>query len=184
MRAWECVRSHFVWCYGSALQLTPHLHLLVPGRYEYRTKRGQVLVMTAVELVRRLMVLVPPKGAHLTNYHGVFAPNAKLRGYLLEPRDRATASQPEGSAGAAGAGRAEEGRLGAGKPKRMDWASLQQRTFGADVWACPCGGRRKVLAVVTSRRTAEEILQNMGLLVRTRHAPVKPQAPPQLALAL
>jgi hypothetical protein len=50
--------------------------------------------------------------------------------------------------------------------------------------ACHCGGKRKVLALVTSRRTAEEILQNMGILPRVPHRPAKSQAPPQLALAL
>jgi hypothetical protein len=158
------------------------------GRYEYRTKHGQVLVMTAAELVRRLVVLVPPKGAHLTNFHGVFASHAKLRPYVLEPRARPAEPQPELGAPAypsrAGAPPAQERNPGPSRPPRLDWATLQQRTFGADVWTCRCGGRRKVLALVTSRRTAEEILQNMGLLPRTRYAPAKPQAPPQLSLAL
>jgi hypothetical protein len=57
---------------------------LEDGKYEYRTKRGQVLVMTAAELVRRLLVLVPPRGAHLTNFHGVFAPNVRLCPYVVD----------------------------------------------------------------------------------------------------
>jgi hypothetical protein len=173
------------------------------GRYEYRTKRGQVLVMTARELVRRLMVLVPPKGTHLTNFHGVFAPNAKLRPWVLEPRatqeptpgagtklrlvpEVAEPGQPEQREATHGGEPppAEERNPGPPRPPRLDWATLQQRTYGADVWACPCGGKRKVLALVTSRRTAEEILLNMGILPRLPHTPAKAQAPPQLALAL
>ena len=67
------------------------------------------------------------------------------------------------------------------KPKRprLDWATLQARTFGEDVWRCPCGGRRRVLAVVSSHRTAEEVLQRLGLL-HPRHGP----DPPQLSLSL
>ncbi|MCC7441621.1 MAG: hypothetical protein IT285_08310 [Bdellovibrionales bacterium] len=69
------------------------------------------------------------------------------------------------------------------KRPRLDWAMLQHRTFGTDVWACHCGGRRKVLGIITSPRTAEEVLGNMGLLDRPPRAPPA-QAPPQLALAL
>lgn len=55
------------------------------------------------------------------------------------------------------------------------------RTWGCDVWKCRCGGHRRVVALVTNRRTAEEMLRNMGLL---DVAPALPQAPgpPQLPL--
>ncbi len=49
------------------------------------------------------------------------------------------------------------------KSPRLDWATLHARTWKIDVWQCPCGGKRKVVAVVTSRRTAEELLRNLGL---------------------
>ncbi|MGQ0507733.1 MAG: transposase, partial [Myxococcaceae bacterium] len=49
------------------------------GQYEYRTKRGPVLVLSASALVKRLLAVVPPSGTHLTCFHGVFAPNAALR---------------------------------------------------------------------------------------------------------
>jgi hypothetical protein len=54
-----------------------------------------------------------------------------------------------------------------------------------DVLRCPCGGRRKVLAVVLSRRTAEEVLQRLGLLQPRKRLPAcHGLAPPQLSLAL
>ena len=34
-------------------------------------------------LVKRLVALVPPRGLHLTCFHGVFAPNAHLRASLM-----------------------------------------------------------------------------------------------------
>ena len=49
------------------------------GQYAYRTRKGQVLVFTAAQLVKRLMALLPPARVHLTRFHGVFAPNARLR---------------------------------------------------------------------------------------------------------
>jgi hypothetical protein len=40
------------------------------GRYEYRTRKGQVLEFTGQGLVKRLVALIPPKGVHLTRFHG------------------------------------------------------------------------------------------------------------------
>jgi hypothetical protein len=47
------------------------------GRYAYETKRGVTLVLTAVQLVKRLIALIPPRGLHLTHFHGVLAPAAE-----------------------------------------------------------------------------------------------------------
>ena len=147
------------------------------GRYEYRTKRGPTLVLTAAQLVKRLVSLVPPQGRHLTSFHGVFGPNAKLRPAVMQARSEPPPPTPTLSTNSGNTGKSEA------KRPRLDWAALQQRTFGADVWACPCGGKRKVLAVITSRTTAEEILRNMRLLEARPPRPIA-QAPPQLSLAV
>jgi hypothetical protein len=123
------------------------------GRYAYETKRGVTLVMTAAQLVRRLLWLIPPRGLHLTNFHGVLAPHAAARARVVpRPVTEASRSTPKGSA----------------SPKtrrpRVDWATLLQRTFACEVWKCPCGGQRRVVAVVTNRATAEQMLASMRLL--------------------
>ena len=71
------------------------------------------------------------------------------------------------------------------KQKRptLDWATLHARTWGVDVWRCPCGGTRTVTALVTSHRTAEEILRNLGLLPAPLPLPPE-RAPPQLTLPM
>ena len=58
---------------------------------------------------------------------------------------------------------------------------MLHRTFACDVWKCPCGGQRRVVALVTNPRTAEEMLRNMGLL---HPRPLLPEArgPPQREL--
>jgi hypothetical protein len=43
------------------------------GRLAYETKKGVTLVLTAEQLVRRLVALIPPRGLHLTNFHGALA---------------------------------------------------------------------------------------------------------------
>jgi len=125
--------------------------------------------------VKRLVALIPPKGAHLTCFHGVFAPSSKLRPFVVKE------APPSSGTSAATASVPRPTRVHT-RP-RLDWASLQRRTFAADVWTCPCGGRRRVLAVVTTRRTAEQVLQSLGVL-----PPPSPrqfaQSPPQRELAL
>jgi hypothetical protein len=58
------------------------------GRLAYRMKRplpdGTTrLFFTGLTLLRRLASLVPPPRANLTRFHGVFAPGAKVRPFLL-----------------------------------------------------------------------------------------------------
>uniref|UniRef100_UPI00389944D4 transposase n=1 Tax=Archangium lipolyticum TaxID=2970465 RepID=UPI00389944D4 len=38
-----------------------------------------------LELLRRVASLVPPPRAHLTRFHGIFAPGAQLRPVLVDP---------------------------------------------------------------------------------------------------
>jgi hypothetical protein len=64
----------------------------------------------------------------------------------------------------------------------VDWAFLQRHTFEADVWRCPCG-RRSLLAVVTRRATAEQVLRHMGL-GSARPPPATAHSPPQYSLPL
>lgn len=149
------------------------------GTYTYRTKRGGSLTLTAEPLVSRLLCLIPPRGMHLTRYHGVLSSHAAARAqWAPEPLPAdALAAEPTPHGKTEPAGRAER------KRPRLDWATLHARTWAVDVWRCPCGGRRKVVAVVTSRRTAEVVLKNMG---RFKATPPLPAAcgPPQHALAL
>ena len=56
--------------------------------------------------------------------------------------------------------------LGAGLPPvyaRVDWASLLRRVYLEDVLACPCGGRRRVVADVTERAEIAAYLEKLGL---------------------
>jgi hypothetical protein len=67
--------------------------------------------------------------------------------------------------------------LGAGIVKpvgaRIDWASLLRRTYLEDVLACPCGGRRSVIADINDPSVVVAILVHLGL----------PAQPPPIARA-
>jgi hypothetical protein len=56
---------------------------------------------------------------------------------------------------------------------RIDWASLLKRTYLEDVLACPCGGRRRLIADISEPDVIVAILSHLGL----------PTEPPPLARA-
>ena len=56
---------------------------------------------------------------------------------------------------------------------RIDWASLLRRIHLVDVLACPCGGRRSVLADINDPSVVTAILAHLGL----------PTQPPPIARA-
>ena len=147
------------------------LKSLEDGRYEYTPKKAVTFTVTAEALVRRLVALVPPPRRHLTSFHGVFAPNAALRPVVTQPLD-STPPTPTPAPPKV-------------KPprRRLDWATLHQRTFGNDVLRCPCGGSRSIRALHSTRKQAEARLLELGVPLPSRILPPA-TAPPQLLLAV
>jgi hypothetical protein len=80
------------------------------------------LFFTGLELLRRVASLVPPPKLNLTRLHGVFAPGAKLRPFLVPPR-----GSGEGERGAPGRGEAgsEEGADSESGPGRVATKDLR-----------------------------------------------------------
>ena len=141
------------------------------GRLTYRMKRADAdgstqLVLTPLELTRRLAALVPPPRVHLLHFAGVFAPRAKLRRHVV-PKPPATTEST-----------APVPPPSPRKP-RLDWAALLLRVFAVDVLACPCGGRRQVMAFITEVPVVREILEHLQL-PSTPLPWAYAQAPPQL----
>jgi len=66
-------------------------------------------------------------------------------------------------------------------PSRYSWSELMRRVFGIDVLACEhCGGRRRLIALITDTLVARRILRHLGL---PSEAPPLAAArpPPQMA---
>lgn len=144
------------------------------GRYEYTSKKGVAFTLTAEALVRRLLALVPPARLHLTSFHGVYAPHAALRPLV---------TQPPASGGPVLNSCPPKAKTKQKTKRRLDWATLHQRTFGTDVLVCPCGGRRTIRALHSTRKQAEERLADLGFTVPPWRLPPA-TAPPQLNLAV
>jgi hypothetical protein len=123
--------------------------------------------MSPLEFMQRLAALVPRPRLHLVRFHGVRAPNAKLRPLVVpqgpEMQDQATE--------AAVAGERELEPVQA-MPHRISWARLLKRVFEIDMHTCPNrgGGELKVIWAILERPVIEKILTHLGL---------DPQPPPR-----
>jgi hypothetical protein len=45
----------------------------------------------------------------------------------------------------------------------LRWAALLRRAFGFDVLTCPCGGRRRLVALIDEATVIRRILEHRGL---------------------
>lgn len=76
---------------------------------------------------------------------------------LLAPNQAATTPDLGGTPTSLGAG------LLAPWAGRMDWATLLQRVYLHDVLACPCGGRRTIVADIHDPDAIRDVLHDLGL---------------------
>ena len=111
------------------------------------------IVMSPMEFMQRLAALVPRPRLHLIRFHGVLAPNAKLRSAVV-PAPVQSTTVGEGDCTHAHAHSA---------PLRMSWARLLKRVFDIDIERCVCGGKLKIIAVIEEPAVIERILTHLGL---------------------
>jgi hypothetical protein len=147
------------------------------GRVEYRFRRPDPTGRTAwvtdgPTLCRRLATLLPPRRSHVVRYHGVLSSAHRLRARVLPAPPADDDAAPVTASMLA---------------RRLDWAALLKRVFGADVTTCPrCGDPLHLLAFLTEPDVTARILDHLGL-----PAAVPPIAPargppaddPELAFA-
>lgn len=181
------------YCARAPLSLE-RLSLLDDGRVAYRIKAPQGRrthrVMTPVQFLARLCALIPPPRHPLVRFHGVFAPHCSWRGDVVAlvapaaapPYSSSEATQPCASqpSCAAPVALATPSPLSTSATdnqirvlSRIDWATLLQRVYDFDALACPCGGRLRVIALITDPQVAAAILTAVRL----------PSAPPPIARA-
>ena len=120
----------------------------------------------------RLAALVPTPRVNLTRYHGVFAPNHRLREQVTPARrgrrQAETADEPAATRHVA-----------------MTWAQRLKRVFKIELLTCDhCGGAVKVLASIEDPTVIKQILEHLDRRAQAAPLSLRPfaRAPPQRAL--
>ena len=119
----------------------------------------------------RLSALVPTPRVNLTRYHGVFAPNHRLREQVTPAkrgrRKAQTTDEPEPA-----------------RHVSMTWAQRLKRVFNIDILTCEhCGGAVKVIASI-ERVVIKKILAHLARQAEAATPAFRPfaRAPPQQEL--
>ena len=143
------------------------------------------LSLTPLEFLERLALLIHPPRIHRHRYHGVLAPNAKLRYQVIAPgREQGSA---EGSISGQLDTQSVAGSSGGAPGRRTSsrWASLIARVYDVLPLLCPGhrakrgrGASMSIIAFVTDPVPVRSILAYLDL--PTRPPPLSPaRAPPQ-----
>jgi hypothetical protein len=132
------------------------------------------LVLSPLDLIEKLAALVPRPRLNLIRYHGVLAPNATAREYIV-PGPRPDEAPPEDASSDAPCAHAAP-TYTPQPAYRLSWARLLARVFHIDVTVCPdCGGTMKVIAPLTDPPAIRTYLDGVGLT--SRPPPVAPPRP-------
>jgi hypothetical protein len=125
-----------------------------------------------MELMERLVALVPRPRVHLTRYHGVLGPHYKHRKQIVpKPPELKVVGQEQDDM--------DPKQLEL-KKKNIPWARLLARVFNIDVETCSkCGGNMKIIAAIEDPKVIRKILEHMGL--DTKPPPLHPaRGPPKV----
>jgi hypothetical protein len=143
---------------------------------------GQTVIrLDPLELLDRLAALIPPPRSHRHRYHGVLAPNARLRSAVT-----ARAGLP------VEAGDTEQGTAESSEPDSATaapevtvhprcsslWAALLARIYEVFPLVCPnCGSEMRIISFITRVDSIDRILSHIG--ETTTPPPIAPaRAPP------
>jgi len=134
------------------LALTGSGHVRYALKTPYRDGTTHV-IFEPQDFIARLAALVPKPRAHLTRYHGVFAPASPDRARIVPGARTAAANQAS-----------QSDELSATDRQRgLTWAQRLKRVFAIDIETCrQCGGRLRVVASIEEPTVIERILKHLG----------------------
>jgi hypothetical protein len=117
------------------------------------------VLFTPPDFLARLAALVPSPRAHLTRYHGVFAPNSRFRTLVVPGAGRARSREYTVSTLAL---HPAARRTDHAPTAPLSWAERLKRVFDLDISVCPlCGGTLRVIGDVTDPHVIDAILVHL-----------------------
>jgi len=138
-----------------------------------------LLVLSPLDFLAALARLIPPPRVHRHRYHGVLAPNARLRARVVAMADANGDEQPSPTAPVPDSDQAPAAGPHAHPAARSRWARLLARVYEVFPLRCPvCGHAMRILAFLTDPAPIHAILRHLDL--PTSPPPIAPaRAPPQ-----
>ena len=151
------------------LALTGGGHVRCALKTPYRDGTTHV-IFEPEDFIARLAALVPKPRAHLTRYHGVFAPASPDRARIVPGPRTAAANQAS-----------QSDELSATDRQRgLTWAQRLKRVFAIDIETCrQCGGRLRVIACIEQPEFIERILGHLGRVTGAVDPGHPSRAPPE-----
>jgi len=126
------------------------------------------IILEPLDFMARLAALVPKPRVNLTRFHGVFAPNSRLRKHIT-PKIYSNRTAQSG-----------DSRSPAQRRAAMSWAQRLKRVFNIDIQTCSqCGGAAKVVACIEDPADIKKILKQLEQRSESAAAaPHSTRAPP------
>jgi hypothetical protein len=145
------------------LALTPQGNVRYTLKTPYRDGTTHV-IFDPLDCIARLAALVPKPHVNLTRFHGVFAPNSRLRQQVTRARR--------------GKRIPDQTKTPAQRRAAMTWVQRLKRVFKIDIETCDrCGGTVKLIACIEDPAVVNRILNHL------EHRTESNQTLPQLARA-
>ncbi len=154
-------------------------------RYELKTpyRNGTThVIFQRLDFIAKLAALVPKPRVNLTRFHGLFAPNSKLR-VQVKPSKRSKIRAKAEPGGTDWLDKSPEERH-----RAMTWMQRLKRVFNIDIEICElCGGQVKVIASIEDPTVIALILKHFKQKTTAvddskRHTLPPERAPPQTEL--
>ena len=148
------------------------LTVRVDGKIQYELKKpfrnGTThILFSPVDFLSKLAALVPRPRHNLVRYHGIFAPNSKMR-KLIVPKSSKSAKRKDDSKTHKSV---EEATSQDELIAPLSWAQRLKRVFNIDITLCPiCGATMRVIADITDPDIIQKILDHL----EPQPPPIKP----------
>ena len=130
---------------------------------------ASTIILDPLDWIHAVTSHIPDRGQHGTRYYGIYANRCRLSGRPSK----------DGVAKAAAIAESGDEESDFVKSCRASWARLLRKIFEVDPLICPCGGKMKIISVITDPRVVDRILRHLESETCRTRDPFEPRAPPQ-----
>ena len=139
----------------------------VDGKIQYELKNpfrnGTThILFSPVDFLSKLAALVPRPRHNLVRYHGVFAPNSKMRKFIVPKKSTRSVMKLKNKGHDKRHKMAEQAASRNDLVAPLTWAQRLKRVFNIDITLCPlCGRTMRVIPEITDPDIIQKILDHI-----------------------